>query len=147
MKRIEALDRERVKILVSGKRLKRRQQLKSDDSQGVEDLEYTSEEAITKKSRSETIIKSIQKQLLPVQSNADEYRHRLSLYTEKSTADVTFDFSGFMQNLSTEAKNLVEKQRKGVETTVKTDVESIDSFLRGVDTALSRPGPFSSYFL
>lgn len=35
----------------------------------------------------------------------------------------------------------MEKQRKYIETTVKTDLEAIVAFLRIVDSKLSRPGP------
>lgn len=59
---------------------------------------------------------------------------------------ITDGFKCFLYNLERDVKKLVEKWRKGIETTAKTDLEAIDTFLRIVDDKLSRPGPSSKYF-
>lgn len=57
--------------------------------------------------------------------------------------DVTDSFSGFSCSLGTEVTKLVEKHRKDIKTTLKTDIEAIDSFLRGISSKRSRHAPSS----
>lgn len=61
-------------VPVSEKIHKRQLQLKSDESQDVEDLMYQLEEAVAVKRQSETIINSLREQLLSVQRKVDKYR-------------------------------------------------------------------------
>lgn len=56
-------------------------------------------------------------------------------------ADVADGSSGFLYSFAREVKKLVKKQRKDIETTVKTDIEAVDAFLRSVGNKLSWPGP------
>lgn len=48
---------------------------------------------------------------------------------------------GALYNLGEEAQNLVDKQRKDIEKTVKTDVEGSAAFSRIVCDKINRPGP------
>lgn len=57
---------------------------------------------------------------MSARSDADKYRHRLSPYTERSTAKVTDGSSVFLSNLGTKVRRIVEKQCKDIATTVKT---------------------------
>lgn len=52
-------------------------------------------------------------------------------------ADITGSFSAFLYGLSTEIKRFVEKQRKDIETIVKTELEPLGAFLCSVRSNLS----------
>lgn len=102
-------------------------------------MKYQLDDTVAKEPRSENLTKSLREQELFVQSDIDKYRQGLPLYTERFTADVTEGFSNFLFCLGTEVKKSVAKQRKDVKTTVKTDVEAIDSVLCSIESKLSRP--------
>lgn len=59
IKRSNAIDSERVKLLVSEKILKRQLQLRTNDSEDDEDFKYRLDRAVAKERQSETIIKSL----------------------------------------------------------------------------------------
>lgn len=143
VKRTEALDSYRVKLLFSEKRLKHQLQLRSGDSEEVEDLKFRLDGAVTKERRSQTVNKSLKEQLLSVRSDLDEYRQRLPLCAERFVADITDGFSGFLYNLDRHRKKLAEEQRKDIATAMKTYPKAIDDFLRSVYSKLSRPGSSS----
>lgn len=96
--------------------------------------------AIAKERLSRTISWYSREQLLSVWSDFDKYSHHLSFYTERFTSNIRDGFSGFPYNFGTEAKKLVEKQRKVIETTLKTDLEANDAVLRSVKSKLNRLG-------
>lgn len=80
---------------------------------------------------------------MSVQPNVVKYCQLLLFCTELPTADVSDGFCDFLYNLGTEDKRLVEKQCKNIETTTKSDHETIDTFLRSVNSKLSRAGTSS----
>lgn len=63
-------------------------------------------------------------------SDVDMYRKRLSLYTERLTADVTDGFSRFLNSLNMEVRTFLEKHREHIESTVMTNLDAIDANLR-----------------
>lgn len=97
--RAEALDSERVKLLVSKKSLKRKLQLKSDHSPKVEDLKYRLDGAVAKDRWSDTIINSRSGQLLTARSDVDKYCQRLLLHIQRFMADVADHCRVFLYNL------------------------------------------------
>lgn len=54
--------------------------------------------------------------------------------------NVTDKSNGSQYHMSTSVENVVEEQRKDTETTVKTDFEANNAFLRRNYSKLSRPG-------
>lgn len=145
LKSVKAVDSACVSLLVPRNSLKRQLQIKSDIRQKVAVLKDRLDRAVAKDRRSKTIINSPQEQLLSVRFDVDKYCRRLSPYTDRFTADVADDFSGFLYNLGTEATKLVVKQRKDIDSTVR-DLEDIDAFLSSSDSKLSRSGPSSYNF-
>lgn len=144
--RTNAIIGERIRLPVSEKTPRHRLQMRSGGSQDVEDLKYLLNGAVAKECCSQTITQSLQEQFLSVCSDVNTYRQRLPLYTERFTPDKTESFSGFLHNLNIGVKKLVEKQRNDIETNPKTALNTIDAFLRSVESKLSRLGPISEYF-
>lgn len=64
----------------------------------------------------------------------------MPLHTESPTANVMDGLSRFLHCWRTKIKKLVEKQRKDIETTVETDLESIDFFSQSSDSNTIRLG-------
>lgn len=116
-------------------------QLRSEDSQENEELRYQSDGAVAKKHRAQNSIASLRERLLSVRYDVDKYFHRLCLYTERFTADVTDRCSGFLYSFSMVFERVVEKHCKDIATTMKTDLEYIYVFLRSTDSKLSRSRP------
>lgn len=143
VKRGKGREKEIVKLLVSEKSLKRKLQLRSDDSQEIEDLQHRVDGAVGKERRSENIIKSLPVQLLSVRSDLHNYRQRLSPYTERYTVDIAHGFSDFLYSIGEEVQRFVEKQRKDIETTMQTDLKGNHAFLCSLDNKFCRPGPSS----
>lgn len=54
-----------------------------------------------------------------VESDVNTHFQRFLLHTESYTTNIIDGFSGFLYNLSTEAKSLVEKHCKNIDSTVK----------------------------
>lgn len=88
-------------------------------------------------------MKSVRVQLLSVRSDVDQCCQRLSLYTERLTANLTDSFSGIPYNCGIEDEMLVEKQREDLETNMNADLHAINPILRSADSNISRTGPFS----
>lgn len=96
-------------------------------------LKYQLHVSVAKERRTKRTVESFREKLLFVQSDVSKYRQRLPLYTKQFTADVTDDFSRFLEHLRTEVRKLAEHQRKDRETTVETDFEAIDAFPQSFD--------------
>lgn len=86
-------------------------------------------------------IEFLREQLLPGGSNVDRYHQSLLLEIDRLPTDDTDGFSGLQYSFNTELETLVAKKRESIETTMETDIESIDGFLQAFTGRLSRPGP------
>lgn len=71
----------------------------------------------------------LREQLLSVRPNGKEYPPRLLLYNKRSETDVTGGFGGFLYDLHTEVKKLVQKEHKDVKMVAKTDIQAFDPLL------------------
>lgn len=145
VKRVNHLDRESVKLLISEQTLKRQLQLKYDDSEEFKSSNIQLVCAVAHQRLSQPIIKYVREVLQSFRSDADKYHQRVFLYTERLAVDVTDRFSVFQYNFGTTVKTLLKKQRKDNETTSKTDPVSIDGFLRSIESKRSLRGTFSQF--
>lgn len=132
VKRANYLDSERVSLLAPQKSLRPQLQLRLENGLECEDQKYPKDAAVAKEHRSQTTISTFLEQLPFVQSSIYNYHKCLPVYTRRFTMDITGGFS-FLYSFSTEVEKWVEKQRKEIETSTRTELEALDVFLQSDD--------------
>lgn len=80
-----------------------------------------------------------------MKSDVDKYRRCFPLYTIRFAPNLTEVISELQYSLRTEARKLVEKQFKNIETTVERDIKDFDAFFPSIDSRLGLPGLSSRY--
>lgn len=83
---------------------------------------------------------SLWSQLVSARSTAEIYRQRLPEFTEPNKAEIADGFDGFLYDFFEKYESVVEKQPKSIELTAETDLEAVNTFLRGLYYKPSRHG-------
>lgn len=96
--------------------------------------------AIAKKRQAQNAVQSLQSQSGTVRTTVDSYPRGLTNITKCIETDVTDGFGGFLSEFLPETRKLIKKQRDIIELTVETDLETLEAFLRSLESEPSRPG-------